>query len=76
MYAALYRDAPSLRQLLDLGADPNARNDAGATALMWAVDDLEATRLLLDRGADPNLRSADGRTALVRLLHGLARAMW
>jgi len=65
MYAGLYGDAASARTLLDMGADPNARNDAGATALMWAVDDVEATRLLLDRGADPNLRSADGRTALV-----------
>ncbi len=40
MYAALYGDALSARLLLDMGADPNARNDAGATALMWAVDDL------------------------------------
>jgi ankyrin repeat protein len=65
MYAGLYGNAASARKLLDMGADPNARNDAGATALMWAVDDLEVTRLLLDRNADPNLRSADGRTALV-----------
>ena len=65
MYAALYRDLPSLRRLLDLGADANAKNDAGATALMWAVDDLEITRLLLDRGADPNARSVDGRTPLL-----------
>jgi ankyrin repeat protein len=65
MYAALYGDRISLRALLDLGADPNARNDAGATALMWAVDDLEITQLLLERGADANVRSADGRTALV-----------
>ena len=64
MHAALYRDLPSLRRLLDLGADLNAKNDAGATALMWAVDDLEITRQLLDRGADPNVRSVDGRTAL------------
>jgi ankyrin repeat protein len=65
MYAVLYGDVASVRQLLDLGADPNARNDAGATAAMWAVDDLETMRLLLDRGADPNVRSADGRTAVV-----------
>ena len=65
MYAALYRDTTSARLLLDLGADPKARNDAGATALMWAVDDLEMTRLLLDRKADPNVRSADGRSAVV-----------
>jgi ankyrin repeat protein len=65
MYAALYGDPASARQLLDLGADPNARNDAGATALMWAVDSLETTRVLLEHGADPNIRSADGRNALV-----------
>ncbi len=65
MYAALYRDQTSTRALLDAGADPNARNDAGATALMWAVDDLEITRMLLARNADPNVRSADGRSALL-----------
>ena len=55
----------SARLLLDYGADPNARNDAGATALMWAVDDPEITRmLLLERTGDPGIRSADGRTAL------------
>src|SRR6185503_14681401 len=62
MSAALYGDAASVRRLLELGADVNARNDAGASALMWAVDDLDITRLLLDRGADPNARSVDGRT--------------
>jgi ankyrin repeat protein len=65
MYAALYGDANSLRLLLDKGADPNARNDAGATALMWAVDDPEKTRVLLDRGADANARSDDSRTPLL-----------
>ena len=62
MSAALYGDAAAVRRLLELGADVNARNDAGATALMWAIDDLDITRLLLDRGADPNVRSVDGRT--------------
>ena len=65
MYAALYRDIATARLLLDAGADPNARNDAGATALMWAVDDLEMTGLLLEHKADANVRSADGRTALM-----------
>jgi ankyrin repeat protein len=74
MYAALYRDTASARLLLDAGADPNARNDAGATALMWAVDDLGITRLLLERGADPNVRSADGRSALL-LAAGRAGAL-
>jgi ankyrin repeat protein len=65
MYAALYGDAGMVRRLLDRGADPNARNDAGATALLWAVDDARTTRLLLERGADPNVRSDDGPTPLL-----------
>ncbi len=64
MYAVLYGDADAVRLLLDNGADPNVRNEAGASALMWAVDDLEKTRVLLQRGADANARSDDGRTAL------------
>ena len=64
MYAVLYGDADAVRLLLDNGADPNVRNEAGASALMWAVDNLEKTRLLLQRGADVNARSDDGRTAL------------
>lgn len=65
MYATLYGDARSVALLLDKGADPNTKNDAGATALLWAVDEPEATRLLLEHGADPNVRSADGLTPLL-----------
>jgi ankyrin repeat protein len=65
MYATLYGDGETVRLLLDHGADPNAQNDDGGTALMYAIEDAEKTRLLLDRGADPNLRSGLGRTALL-----------
>jgi ankyrin repeat protein len=65
MQAVLYGDASSVRLLLDNGADPNVRDEAGATALMWAADDIEKTRLLLDHGADVNASSADGRTPLL-----------
>jgi len=65
MQAVLYGDVESVRLLLDSGADPNVKNDEGATPLMWAANDLEKTRLLLDRGADVNARSADSRTALL-----------
>src|SRR5579863_4767643 len=41
MYAVLYAGAPTLEQLLKQGADLNKRNDANATALMWAATDLE-----------------------------------
>jgi ankyrin repeat protein len=65
MQAVLYGDADSVQFLLEQGADPNIRNEAGATALMWAVDDLQKTRLLIERGADVNARSNDGRTPLL-----------
>jgi ankyrin repeat protein len=65
MYAALYGDVDSVRMLLESGADPNIKNDVSATALMWAVDDLEKTALLLDHGADVNARSDDNRTPLL-----------
>jgi ankyrin repeat protein len=65
LYAALYGNADTVRLLLESGAEPNIRNDGGATALMWAVGDLEKTRLLLEHGADANGRSDDGRTPLL-----------
>src|SRR5262245_7631234 len=65
MTAALHGDAALVKRLLEAGADPNARNGAGATALMWAVPDAGKLRLLLDAGADVNARSDDRRTALV-----------
>ena len=64
MYAALYGDAESVRQLIERGANINAANDGGLTALMLAADDAEKTRLLLEHGADPNATSAENRTAL------------
>jgi ankyrin repeat protein len=64
MYAALYGDSESVLLLLNGGADPNLRNEAGATALMWSLDDLEKTRLLLDHGADTYAQSDDGVNAL------------
>lgn len=37
MYAVLYADTATLAKLLKMGADSNQRNDANATALMWAA---------------------------------------
>ncbi len=63
MAAALYSDSATLTMLLDAGADPNLKNEGGATALMWAVPDLAKMRLLIDHGADVNAQSDYGRTA-------------
>jgi hypothetical protein len=65
MSAALYGDAALVSRLLAAGADPDARDTAGATALMWAVPDRHKMQLLLDAGADVNVRSDGGRSALV-----------
>jgi ankyrin repeat protein/mono/diheme cytochrome c family protein len=65
MYAAAYGETRDVRLLLGQGVDPNAQNDEGATALIYATDDLDKTRLLLDHGAKPNLRSGEGQTALL-----------
>jgi ankyrin repeat protein len=65
MAAALHGDAALVKRLLAAGADPNATNGAGATALIWAVPDPDKMRLLLDAGADVNARSDDRRSALV-----------
>jgi ankyrin repeat protein len=65
MYAALYGDVESAKQLLKNGADPNLANEAGATALMWATDNLEMVSLLVEHGADVNAKSSDSRTPLL-----------
>jgi ankyrin repeat protein len=65
MYAVLYTRAATLEKLIRLGADPNRRNDAGATALLWAAIDPAKTQVLLAHGAEVNARSDDARTPLM-----------
>jgi ankyrin repeat protein len=45
------------------GANPNATDAAGATALQWAIPDPAKVKLLIGAGADVNARSTNrGRT--------------
>ncbi len=65
-----WRKAPDpevVKRLLRAGADANASNRYGETALMWAAewDVPEAVKLLLDAGARVDARDGEGRTALM-----------
>src|SRR5258706_1879822 len=57
MYAAAKGNVATARALIELGADVNARNSFGDTALRVAASDgtLDVAKLLLEAGGDPNL---------------------
>ena len=65
MWAAEIGSVDAMRTLIAAGADVNAQNNFGATALMWSVSDAVKVRLLLDHGADVNKVANSGRTALI-----------
>ncbi len=79
--AARADDPAAVAALVRQGADVNARDEDGATALAWAADhsNLPMAELLLAKGADPNIANelgigplclaiANGSSALVKLL--------
>ncbi len=63
---ARYQDAAAVRILLDDGADPDARQSDGATALHWAVfrENIEMAASLIEAGADINAVNRLGASAL------------
>lgn len=64
-YAALYGSLDALRMLLDDGADPNARNQQEATALIYGAWAPARTKLLVNRGARVNVAAKGGTTPLM-----------
>jgi ankyrin repeat protein len=65
MYAAAIGSIDAMKELLAEGAQVNAQNAFGSTALMWSVTDARKVRLLLDHGADVNQVAKSGYTALI-----------
>ena len=66
-------DIDGLTRVLATGADVNARDNRGRTALMYAVDKgyVLLVEPLLAAQADPNVRAPDGATALfIAAVHG------
>jgi ankyrin repeat protein len=64
-YASTFGSADSVRILLERGADPNARNRAGATPLIYGAYNFEKARLLVEKGADVNAHAQNGSTPLM-----------
>jgi ankyrin repeat protein len=64
-YAAIYGSLEALQLLLDKGADPNAKNQAGATPLILAAWNFERARILIERGAAVNAATSRGITPLL-----------
>src|SRR2546425_928663 len=78
MYAAVFASPATLQLLLESGADINASNNNGSTALMWAagdpaklttaaiavMTDMRTVETLLSLGADPNLERSVGRLSM------------
>jgi ankyrin repeat protein len=54
-----------VQKLLDADADPNIKDNGGASALFFAAHDPEIAELLLNNGADPNLTNSQGQTVLM-----------
>jgi len=65
MYAAEIGSLDTMRLLIERGADVNAQNAFGSTALMWSVSDPARVRLLLEHGAQVNTVARSGRSALI-----------
>ena len=54
-------------RLIEAGANVNATDDYGETALMWAAwyNAADAAKMLIEAGADINARDKGGKTALM-----------
>ncbi|MGB3757980.1 MAG: ankyrin repeat domain-containing protein [Rivularia sp. (in: cyanobacteria)] len=57
--------AEVIKFLVNRGADVNARNDNGETALIVACNNADSVKALIEAGADVNLPDNEGNTAMM-----------
>ena len=64
--AAINGDINSVRESIVNGADVNAKDNDGKTALHWAAWDgkVDITTFLIEKGADVGAKDENGKTAL------------
>jgi uncharacterized protein len=67
LVAVLRDDAAKAKNLLDAGADIEAKDEEGKTALIWAANEgyTETCAFLLEKGANVNAKNCNGCTALM-----------
>lgn len=68
MAAAGRKDSETVKALVAAGAEVNAKDEDGRTALMEAADrdNSESVKILISAGAEVNAKDKEGRTALMR----------
>lgn len=72
IYAAFFGHEDVVKELLDLGANVNAKGHSGVTALLAALQKAEndkIARLLIDSGADVNACDGQGLTPLMTAIY-------
>lgn len=75
LFKAVYENnVARARRLIEAGADVNANNNFGNTALLIAAMEnaVDISRLLIESGADVNAKNEDGSTALMYALKNKA----
>jgi len=65
MHAAAFGSPDALKAIIDAGADVNAANGLGATALIWGMGDKQKVRMLIAAGANVNAKTKLEKTPLL-----------
>lgn len=65
--AAIKHTCSAVKAIIEEGADVNAKDSDGSTALMWAAwrNELDTAKLLIQNGADVNAKDSKAVTALM-----------